>query len=372
MHKHLVLVGGGHAHMVTLMNLDEFAKRGHQVTVIGPSPYHYYSGMGPGMLGKTYAPQDIRFATKHVVEKQGATFILGKAVRIDPDRKTVFLESGDTILYDVLSFNAGSYVPVPHMEGDGKDIFFVKPIEKLVEAQARILELVSRKKITVSIIGGGPSSAEIAGNVWRLTRGYGINRPVIQIFSGKKFMARFPARVRHKVVVSLKRRNIQILEKGYMKEIKSRRIILESGKTYDADFIFLALGVKPSPIFKESGLSTGPDGGLLVNKYLQSTAYKEIFGGGDCIYFKDWPLDKVGVYAVRENPILYHNLMAAVEERDLQPFDPGGEYLLVFNLGDDTGVFYKKGFVFGGRLAFKIKDYIDRKFMNKFQAIEKI
>jgi len=26
--------------------------------------------------------------------------------------------------------------------------------------------------------------------------------------------------------------------------------------------------------------------------------------------------------------------------------------------------------VFGGRLAFKIKDYIDRKFMRKFQSIE--
>ncbi|MBW2177090.1 MAG: pyridine nucleotide-disulfide oxidoreductase, partial [Deltaproteobacteria bacterium] len=41
MGKHLVLVGGGHAHMVTLANLHTFVEKGHRVTVIGPSAFHY-------------------------------------------------------------------------------------------------------------------------------------------------------------------------------------------------------------------------------------------------------------------------------------------------------------------------------------------
>ena len=370
MGKHLVLVGGGHAHMVTLANLHKFVEKGHNVMVIGPSAYHYYSGMGPGMLGKIYTPDAIRFATKHVVEKQGGTFVLGKAARVDPDEKTVFLESGETVSYDVLSFNAGSYVPATNVKDDVKDIYFVKPIEKLIDARARILDLVSQKKIVISIIGGGPSSAEIAGNTWGLTRDFGKNMPEIRIFAGKKFMSRFPDNIRRKVIGSLIKRGVEILEQGYVKEIKTRHITLESGKSYNTDIIFLAIGVKPSPIFEESGLPTGQDGGLLVNKYLQSTEYPEIFGGGDCIYFKDRPLDKVGVYAVRENPVLYHNLMAAVEGTDLMPFNPGGDYLLIFNLGDGTGVLRKRWLLFGGRPAFIIKDYIDRKFMKKFQSIE--
>ena len=59
------------------------------------------------------------------------------------------------------------------------------------------------------------------------------------------------------------------------------------------------MGVRPNPIFKNSGLATGPDGGLRVNEYLQSIDHPEMFGGGDCIYFEKQPLDKVGVYAVR-------------------------------------------------------------------------
>jgi len=146
MGKHLVLVGGGHAHMVTLAKLHKFIEKGYHTMVIGPSSYHYYSGMGPGMLGKIYTPEDIRFATKHVVEKQGGTFVSGKAVRVDPEEKTLFLESGVCFPYDVLSFNVGSYVPATLVKDDGKDIYSVKPIEKLIQAQARILELAHRRR----------------------------------------------------------------------------------------------------------------------------------------------------------------------------------------------------------------------------------
>ena len=196
MAKHLLLVGGGHAHMVILANLRVFINKGHKVTVVGPSPYHYYSGMGPGMLGRTYAPDDIRFFTQHVVEKQGGIFILGKAARVDPEGRKLILESGDTVPYDVISFNVGSYVPETCIMDTARDVFTVKPIEKLIDAQARILELASRKKIAIGIVGGGPSAAEIAGNVWRLAQDYGPKKPVIRIFAGKDFMSKFPVDVK--------------------------------------------------------------------------------------------------------------------------------------------------------------------------------
>jgi len=357
--------------MVTLAKLHTFVEKGHRVTVIGPSKYHYYSGMGPGMLGKTYSPDDIRFATEHVVTKQGGKFVLDKAVKVDPVNKTVFLKNGNPIDYDTLSFNAGSYVPRDRVTGEHSDIFSVKPIETLIMAQARILDLISREKITVGIVGGGPSSLEIAGNIWQLAKKHGKYMPVINIFAGSRLMSRFPERIRSMAYNSLRKRGINIIEQDYSKEVQTGRITLESGAVHEVDVIFLAVGVKPSTIFKESGLPTGPDNGLLVNKYLQCTEYPEIFGGGDCIYFQDQPLDKVGVYAVRENPVLYHNLMASLEGGELQSFDPGGSYLLIFNVGGGKGILGKNSLMFGGRLAFIIKDYIDRKFMKEFQALER-
>ncbi len=370
MRKHLILAGGGHAHMMTLENIDKFIAKGFKVTVIGPSFHHYYSGMGPGMLGGTYSPGDIRFATRDVVQKQGGIFIKDRVIKIDPGKKELFTESGHTFIYDVLSFNAGSYVPMQRASDTMENIYPVKPIEKLMEARDKLINLFRQRKIIVTIIGGGPSSAEIGGNVWQLAKNTRGHMPAVKILAGRKFMARFPESVRSRVRTSLEKKGVMIIETGYVKEIKSDEILLDSGESLPTDFIFMALGVKPSTIFKESGLPLGPDQGLLVNEYLQSVKYPEIFGGGDCICFENQPLDKVGVYAVRENPVLLHNLMASLEGKELQRFDPGPEYLLIFNVGGGIGVLKKKSIVFAGRIAFMIKDYIDTKFMKKFQAIE--
>lgn len=371
MEKHLVLIGGGHAHMQTLASIDRFIARSHKVTVIGPSPYHYYSGMGPGMLAGIYKPEEIRFDTRHMVERQGADFVLGKAVRIDPVSKIVHLEDGGSLTYDVLSCNAGSFVPrsLPGAETCA-DLFPVKPIEKLMIAQLRLLELATREPISIAVIGGGPSAAEISGGALRLLNDAGLVDPVITVFAGKRFMGRLPEPVRVRASRSLTRRGIKIIEGAYVRELRKGSVVLDDGTEHAADSIFLAIGIKPSALFAESGLPVGPDGGLLVNDYLQCPKYPEIFGGGDCIHFAPQPLDKVGVYAVRQNPVLCHNLLAALQGEKLQPFMPGGDYLLIYNLGDGTGILRKRGLVFGGRPAFWLKDYIDRRFMRKFQAVE--
>lgn len=371
MGKKLILVGGGHAHMTTLENIDRFVEAGIDVTVIGPSDYHYYSGMGPGMLGGSYQPSDIRFATKWVVEKLGGTFIKDRVIKIDPERREVFTQAGQVLSYDVISFNAGSFVPMDTAAENHGNIYSVKPIEKLMEAATKLRALFAREKRVVSIVGGGPSAAEVAGNIRQLADKTNHHIPQIRIFAGRKFMSRFEEKVRSRVIASLEKRDIQIVESDYVAQVKTDEIKLASGESFPTDFTFMALGVKPSSIFEKSGLPVGPDNGLLVNRYLQSAGYPEIFGGGDCICFQEQPLDKVGVYAVRQNPVLLHNLMAQLTGGDLEKFDPGPEYLLIFNLGDGCGVLKKKQWVFGGPIAFKIKDFIDQRFMKKFQAIEK-
>jgi len=370
MTKRLVIAGAGHAHMLTMARLREFVDAGHEVTVIGPSEYHYYSGMGPGMLGGSYRPEEIRFASKLVTEKMGGRFILGQVEKINPDSQTVHLVSGDEIGYDVLSCNLGSQVPKKAVEGPLDDVYMVKPIEQLVETRKRILELGGKKPIRVGVIGGGPSGVEISGNIWRIGREENMHPISITVFAGRQLMPHHPDSVRRRAITSLQERSIEILENCRVGRIEKGKVIDTSDKEYVFDIIMVAVGVKPSRVFSESGLPTGPDGGMLVNEFLQNPKYPNIFGGGDCIYFEKSPLNKVGVYAVRQNPVIFHNLLAALKGNALQPFTPGGSYLLIFNLGDDTGILHKWSIQFGGKLAFLIKDYIDRKFMRTYQALE--
>jgi len=366
MGKHLVLAGGGHAHMETLTNIRQFLDLGHRVTVIGPSDYHYYSGMGPGMLGATYEPDDIRFATRHKVEEQGGEFIRDVITGLDPSGRRLHLASGREVDYDVVSFNTGSSVDLPEIVGDRSAIYTVKPIERLYEARQQIKKKAEQQAVVIAVVGGGPAGAEVAGNLRQLVGQTG-HTARVSLFAGHRFMSRFPEKVRRRSWQLLEKNGVVLHEYGYLKSIANNTLIFDCGITEHADFIILATGVHPSSFFKQSGVPTGPDGGLLVNEYLQSPKYPEIFGGGDCISFLPKALDKVGVYAVRENPILFHNLKAALQGKELLPFDPGGDYLLIFNLGNGQGLLRKSWLLFTGSLAFRLKDWIDKKFMTKFQ-----
>jgi NADH dehydrogenase FAD-containing subunit len=367
MAKHLVFAGGGHAHLTALQNIPDFLQRGYRVSVVSPSPYQYYSGMGPGMLAGIYDPDDIRFDIKRMVEKRGGHFVQESIVRVDPEEHLLLLESGKTIPYDVVSFGTGSTIPVGNLlKEDFPGVFKVKPVANLVHARERILDLMRQKKPRILVVGGGPSALEISVNAWKLVRDNG-GEGRITVMAGHRFLSRFPRKVRSLALGSITGRGIEVIEGNHVTGIQENMAFLEDGTEQPFDVVFLATGVKPSNLFQGSGLPVGEYGGLLVNRYLQSVGFPEIFGGGDCICFQDGPLDKVGVYAVRQNPIIFQNLLAMLEGGTLREFDPGGAYMLLFNMGDGRAIYHKKGRVFHGRIPFLLKDWIDRRFMRKFQ-----
>jgi NADH dehydrogenase FAD-containing subunit len=367
MGKHLVIVGAGHAHLTVLKNLKEFKASGHRVTVVSSSSLHYYSGMGPGMLSGIYRPEEIRFNVKKMSEARGADFIEDDVVKIRPRKKAIVLRSGSEIPYDVLSLNTGSYVPAMGAQPGDESIITVKPIEKLWVARRRIIEDLKDKDLRITVVGGGPAGVEVAGNLECLAKNEP-NRCRITLVAGTRLLSEFKSRVRKLALKSLTARHVQVIEAARVTAVKERAVELSNGNVLENDFVFMAVGVLPSPLFIESGLPTGQEGGMLVNKFLQSVAYPELFGGGDCISFEPQPLAKVGVYAVRQNPILFHNLLSALNGGALQEFAPQGNFLLALNMGDGTAVVRWHSLIWGGKPGFTLKNYIDRKFMKEFQV----
>lgn len=367
MAKHLVIVGAGHAHLTILKNLQEFKDADHDVTVVSSSSLHYYSGMGPGMLSGIYRPEEIRFNVEKMSQDRGATFIEDKVININAPDKTIDLKSGRTLSYDAISINTGSYVPVAASDAANGMIVTVKPIENLLIAKRKIAATLKEKELKLTVVGGGPTGVEVAGNLDRLVDDEA-GKCRITLVAGSRLLQDFKAGVRRRVMSSLRRRNVEVIEDTRMSAIGDRFVTLTDGRKVESDMVFMAVGVRPSPLFADSGLTTGPDGGMLVNKYLQAVSHPEIFGGGDCISFEPKPLAKVGVYAVRQNPILFNNLQCFLKGAPLEPFIPQKAVLLAFNMGDGTAVVQWHSLVWGGRLGFALKNYIDKTFMKNFQV----
>lgn len=353
--------------MTVLLKCRKFISRGHKVTLISPHPYQYYSGMGPGMLSGIYRPQEIRFNVQKMVEDRGGFFIQDRIKKVDPAEKRLLLESGQNLSYDVLSLNVGSTVTDNAVnEAPGK-VYPVKPILNLLKARERILEWPADKRLNVVVAGGGASGVEVAGNIWRLT-GKRRDKTEITLIAGRRLLKRFPDNARLSALKSLRRRGVDVLEGIYLERSTWKDLMLSNGKSIGYDLLFHAPGVAPPPVIRDSGLPADTTGAMLVNNYLQSVTHTDIFGGGDCITLEGHSLNKVGVYAVRQNPVLYKNLLASLEGRKLKSFDPGGTYLLILNMGDGRGLFCRASTVWEGRLAFTLKDFIDRRFMRRFQV----
>ena len=334
MGKHLVLGGGGHAHLTAIVNIRTIIDRGHRVTLIAPSPYLYYSGMGPGMLGEYYRPDEIRFPIRHMAERGGATFVEAGIVRVDrmhgrstfhraiPSPTMSVLRRGQ---HDSHRAHGGDRRPRPagqtHRESH-RGPRFHHPAH-------------GGDDPTAPGGGRGPRGCGNRGEPpppGHAPRGEGAHHAA----RGLEASGRLSPKAAEYARASLGAREVRIIEGLRVNGLGDGRAVLSQGDPLPYDICFLAVGVKPSGVLEDSGLPLGEEGGLMVNELLQCTTHHDIFGGGDCVSHPH-PLAKVGVYAVRQNMVLYHNLLAALDGGPLEPFDPGGAYLLIFNMGDGRG-----------------------------------
>jgi NADH dehydrogenase FAD-containing subunit len=368
MNKNLVFAGGGHAHLTALKHLSYFIRSGYAVTLISPSIYHYYSGMGPGMLSGTYHPWEVRFHLQRMAERAGARFVLDEVDHFNPRERILFLKSGKKIGYDITSFNLGSEVPIETLGYSASGVVFpVKPLVNLLKVRQAILDAIRQgKTLRLAVIGGGPAGVEISANI-RMLLNQNSGRGEVVLIGGKRLLAGGPERLHDIVHKAISGKGIEIIEGHHAEAIQQGSVILTNGQTIDFDIAVVAIGIHPSRVFKTSGVPVGNDGGMLVNAQLQSVAHPEIFGGGDCISLENQSLKKVGVYAVRQNPILLHNLLASINGGLMKIFKPQKDYLLILNIGNREGIFWKRNIVWRGRSAFLLKDYIDRRFMRTFQ-----
>lgn len=370
----LLLAGAGHAHLALLKHGKPLRDAGLDMTVIAPGRHHYYSGMGPGMLSGKYRPEEIRFDVFAMARDAGARVVVDRVTRIDATARLVHLAGGDVLPYDILSCNLGSRIPdLPRPEPGAPSpaVHTVKPIEGLLAAREALLAQVTRtaprESPRIVVAGGGPAGVEVAGGAWRLLRDAGVARPRVTLVAGRRMLPAFPEATRALAMASFQARDMAVVEGARARAVAAAGLELDTGEIREADMVFLALGVRPSPVFADSGLPVGEDGGLLTTRTLQSVAHPEILGGGDCITLEDFALHRVGVHAVRQNPILLHNVQALHAGTPLRRYEPSNTYLLLLNLGDDTAILHRWGLSHRGKRWMRLKDWIDRRFMRMYQ-----
>ena len=371
----ILLLGAGHAHLHVLKHAADHRRRGASVTAVSPGGQWWYSGMATGMLGGQYDVELDRVDAAALGREHGVAFVDARALRIDAGARAVALDDGRTLQYDVLSLNVGSVVPPLPGGADHPRVFDVKPINRLWALrkflnERRIEARVSggRAATRIVVAGGGATGCEIAANAAALIERRGGRAEVTIVSPGTRLLEQLPAGAARDIERRLRERGIDVLLERTIERIDETGAWLSDGGRLDFDALVNATGLKPPSFIAASGLPVSSDGALLVDRHLRSVGDDRIFGAGDCAAMEGHCLARVGVYAVRQAPVLHANLLAAVENRPLRTFRPQRHFLSIMNLGDGTALAWRDGLWWHGRSALALKDWIDRRFVEGYRA----
>lgn len=365
--KRVLLLGGGHAHLLVLRALAQQPLAGAEVMLLTPQPELTYSGMVPGLVAGHYRPEQCRIALAPLAAAAGVRLVLGQATALDAAARQLRLADGRTADYDVLSLDTGAVQSRERLPGAREHGLFVRPIEPFVELQARLAALAAQRALHMVVLGGGAAGFELA-----LACQHRMPGSRVSLLSGGGVpLAGYPAAVQRAGVQALARRRITVFPEAAA-ALQAGAVVLQSGARVACDAALIATGAEPAPWLAGSGLALCPRGFVLTGPTLQSVSHPEVFAAGDVATRSDHPHAKSGVYAVRAGPPLALNLRRHVGGGPLLPYRPQARTLNLLSCGGRSALLVWGGFSLGerpfGRLAWWWKDRIDRGFIARFTS----
>ena len=105
--RDIVLVGGGHSHVVVIKRFGMKPVPGVRLTVICRDTHTPYSGMLPGYIAGHYDYDDVHIDLRRVSEFAGARYIHDSVIGIDRSARLIRLANRPPLPYDIASINIG-------------------------------------------------------------------------------------------------------------------------------------------------------------------------------------------------------------------------------------------------------------------------
>lgn len=379
----LVLLGGGHANIQVLKMMAMNPIGGLRITLISDQTHSPYSGMIPGYLAGYYSYEECHFDLRRICEELGQRFIKAKIIGVDPQRKKIQLENRAEISYDCASINVG-IEPRSIEHSLSEPTFKIIPLKPISQFIAHWDQLISdlknykgRDSLKLAVVGAGASGVEISIILKMLIDQHKWNAQVSLIHRHDYLVSAKDVRAQKRLLKTLKELSIKVYQNTEVLEIHDNSLVLkdEQARIHTEGFYRALIATQASAPkwFKSSGLPVNQDGFLKVTEKLLVENEDTLFAAGDCIHFSPSPLKKAGVYAVRQGMILEHNIRAFFNRKSsLKTFQPKKNVLSLITIGNRKALVHQDSPSIlrwmWPSLLWTVKDWIDRHFMNRFQA----
>jgi selenide,water dikinase len=368
--RELVLVGGGHSHVQVLKSFGMKPVGGVRLTLVARDVETPYSGMLPGFIAGHYDHDACHIDVMKLAGFAGARLIHAEAVGIDRTARTVHLRDRPPIRYDLLSLDIGSTPRAHDVPGAAEHATPVKPVDRLAGRWAALVERVSAADgpLDIVVVGGGAAGVELALSIdhrFRTAR----FRPRVALATLGQMLSGHTDRVRAAFRRVVRERGVAVHEDAEVVRVEPEALLCAGGRRIRFDEALWAVQAGAAPWLRETGLQLDDKGFVAVGATLRSVNDPRIFAVGDVASVLPYPREKAGVFAVRQGPPLTANLRRALAGEALRPFEPQTKFLKLITTGDKHAVASRGSLSAEGRWVWRLKDWIDRRFMDKFQNV---
>ncbi len=369
--RDLVLVGGGHTHILLLKKFAMNPVEGVRITLVSPRGSATYSGMIPGYIAGHYDLDAVQINLRALCRYAGADFLESEVEGIDLLNDSVVMAGRPSLRFDAVSLDIGSGKRADLSEVQGSGIS-IKPINDFISSWPSLIKRIRDGKIKkLGVVGAGAAGIEVALALEHRIRCGVSETPcsISLISSTSKISEKYNFFVRRKLENYLSRKNIRIHRDFKAVGYDGSTLFSSKGVSIHLDEVLWATDSNSHGQSFATDLETDPQGFIAIRDTLQSVSRENVFAVGDCATSINNPYPKSGVYAVRQAPILFHNVRAFLLGKKLKSFRPQKRVLSLLSLGERRAIASKGGFYFDGRLAWKWKDWIDRRFMKTFYSL---
>ncbi|MDQ5931004.1 MAG: hypothetical protein QG674_170 [Patescibacteria group bacterium] len=375
--KKVVIIGGGFGGIAVAKRLQNVP--GFEVVLITKNPFfEYYPALYKLVTGalaiEVCVPYDKIFK-----KNSNISVIQGFYESYDKDKKIVSLLDSQTFEYDYLVLAMGSQTNYFDIPGIEEYAFSFKSASEALALKQHFIDILQKssdipkddlvKRFHVTVVGGGPSGVELAGDITtylrKMTKKYHVDPSFVTvdlIESNPRVLAMLPDSVSKKAEARLRRLKVNIYTNRTL-QAQDLDNVTASGMTIRSGTVIWTAGTKISESF--SGLTIDAKKRVVVKNDFSIPEDESIFIVGDGA---SAPGTGLAQGAIAHGEYLGNFIKGKIKNKTIKPFKMKVMGYLV-PIGDSWAVFSYKNITVTGFIPWLMRSFVDFQYFTRLVPI---
>jgi NADH dehydrogenase len=329
----VVILGAGFGGLTAAKALSKDA----DVTVVDRHNFQTFLPLLYQVATAGLAADHVAHPVRGALRKSGVKFRMGSPISVDHKNKSVKLDSSEVLEFDHLIVALGSATADFGVAGVNEHALGMKSVHEAIGIRAEVMRrfedlcrFEDQTRLSLSVVGGGPTGVEMAGALAELKRGPLKNDEanaaehidIYLIEAGPRILPMFSEKLSARAKKDLEKLGVKVLLNTAVQEVKPRQILVKGAATIPSEVTIWAAGVKGEPT---GGLLNLPLEGtrISVAQNLQVNHYPHIWAIGDISSAKGADggfLPMVAPVAMQQGRWVAKQIMRAARGEALQDF----------------------------------------------------